>query len=172
MSTTFKPRTYAITIYQGDDYARLSDLSQAIEKAKADEKAAGPRSMGEIPESVTLTEQFNELLARAEKKAPVVTLQALGRKKWRELVSAHPPRPDHEGDEAVGVNEETFPDDLVPASIVSIKPAVGDTPDFLDALSDAQFGQLYTAAFYLNRTVGDAPKALSAPSQSSGETSN
>lgn len=172
MSTTFKPRTYEHKIYQGDDYARLIELGQAIEKAKAEEKNAAPSQMGDIPASFALVDQYNDLLARADKKAAVVTIRALGRKEWRALVAQHTPREGNEQDAAVGVNEDTFPDALVPASIVSVKPSQGDQAAFLDALSDAQFGDLYTAAFYLNRTVGTPPKALSAPSPSSDATSS
>ncbi|MBX3732418.1 MAG: hypothetical protein KF791_07460 [Verrucomicrobiae bacterium] len=69
----------------------------------------------------------------------MVLLTALPRKKWRAIVAENPPREDNKEDAAVGVNEDTFPDALVPASIVSIKPAQGDRDAFLEALSDAQF---------------------------------
>lgn len=170
MGTTFKPRTFAVTIFQGDDEARLLDLARRIDAARAAE-SKGVRSLGDVLESETLVVEYNEAVAKAEKRAAVVTLQALPRPRWRALVAEHPARDDNDEDHAVGVNEDTFAEALVPASIVSIKPSQGDQGDFLGALSDAQYGELYNAAFYLNRAVGPAPKALSTPSPSSDATS-
>ena len=171
MSTTFKPRTFAVTIYQGDDEAKLLDLGRRIERARAQESTAGPRLNHETSEVSALVAEHNEAVDKAEKRAVVVTLQALPRPTWRALVAEHKPREGNDTDEAVGVNEDTFAEALVPVSIVSVKPSQGDQGDFLAALSDAQYGELYAAAFYLNRAVAPAPKALSSPSPSSDETS-
>lgn len=171
MSTTFKPRTFAVTIYQGDDEARLLDLGRRVEQAQARDKASGPRLAGEPLEAPPLVDEYNDAVAKAEKRAAVVTLQALPRPKWRALVAEHKPREGNDEDAAVGVNEETFAEALVPVSVVSIKPSQGDQDAFLGVLSDAQFDELYKASFYLNRAVAPAPKALASPSPSSGETS-
>lgn len=176
MSITITPRTYQVTIYHGDDQARIADLVQRIGEAKEREgrdENGKSRRAGAVPDSVRLTAEHDALVVEAKERAVPVTLQALGRKQWRSLVAAHPPREGNDEDKAVGVDESAFPDALVPASIVEPKFDIpADRDAFLDSLSDAQFGQLYSVAFYLNRSFGEAPKALSSPSPSSDETSN
>lgn len=166
----FKPRTVTVSIYQGDDMARIGELRQAADIAIQAEQSGLPRTLGEVGATASV-EEHNAFVAEAETRATKVRIQALGRKQWRSLVAAHPPRDGNDEDKAVGVNEETFADALVPASIVEPTfPTPADMEAFLDALSDAQFNELYLNAFALNRAVGQAPKALSAPSPSSDAT--
>lgn len=163
-------RTSVVTIYTGDYLDRIRHLEA---KAEAAREAAdgGPRRMGEIPEYVRLAEEHDALVAEAEERALHVKLRALGRREWKRLLDEHPPRKDNEDDAALGVNEDTFKEALVPASIV--EPA-DLTEDDLDALSAIDFDRLYLAAFGLNRAPGGDPKAnlVSRMSTPSDETSN
>ena len=90
-------------------------------------------------------------MTEAEESAAHVTVTALRRSAWKALVAEHPPREGHKGDAAIGVNEETFRDALVAAS-------VDLDADDLDMLSDADHERLYFSAFALNRVAPD-PKA-------------
>jgi hypothetical protein len=198
--STFTPRRTTVPIFQGDDYEKLALLRQSAETVKAayekalraeDEaaKRGAARSLDEAPESVALSERYDALaaehdalLAEATERSTPVVIQALGRKKWRSLVAEHPAREANEEDEAVGVNEDTFaeallmyvnPDDGEERTILS--PEFADAKSrmrFLDALSDAQFQQVYINAFALNRALGEVPKALSSHSPRTDETTS
>src|SRR5690606_22625041 len=110
------------------------------DQAVEDEKRT--RLAVDKPESLDILDEHKALVEEAEKSAIHVTLSALGRKQWRELVAAHPPREGNETDAAVGTNEETFKEALVEASILDPEWLV----DSIDDLSDVDFDRLYLTA--------------------------
>lgn len=181
----FKPRTFRQTLYQGDYQQRIAEAAQAVEDAKkrAKDGTALPRLMGEQDEVVVLTDAHNALVAEAEAEGSlVVVLQALGRKAWATMVDAHPPRTDddatakakRDSDEAAGVNEDTFSESLLMASIAETGDASLTVTELLDVISSHQYMLLYYTAFRLNRDGGPTPKTMPSvePSQSSGATAN
>lgn len=182
MSVTVKPQTETVLLYQGDDLAHLRELKRAVDDAKLADESPLPRTLGEVSASETARDEYNEFIEEAKTRATAVVLQALGRKRWRSLVSQHPPRPDSDEDAAVGINEDTFaeallayvnPVDTNERTLLSPEFATAaEREKFLDHLTDAQIERLYVVAFALNRTFGEDPKALSAPSPSSGGTSS
>lgn len=176
--SVIQPRTAVVTIYQGDHLDQLRHLERRFDEAIKAESGT-PRTNDEVPESISLKQQHDALRAEAEATAINVTVVALGRSKWRELVKKYPAREGNETDAQVGVNEDEFKDALVPASILSA--TVNDEPvnlgvSELDLLADADFDRLYLAAFALNRLPGSDPKALASPgllaNQRNGTTSN
>lgn len=183
---SFKPRTAKIPLFSGDYQQRVEMLDAELDAArKAAEKAkslavARLLSDGEPGEAedarvAELEAEREALTAEAEENGEVTiaTVSALGkkdgepgRKRWSRLVAEHPPRDGDDvpesikaGDKALGVNEESFADALVPLSVVEISDPNIEIPDLLDDLSSAQFDLLFTVAFSLNRTAGSNPKA-------------
>lgn len=159
--TDLKRPTVEVPIYQGDDLATLKELRRRAEVAVRREAMAlarlGDKGSTDLAE---IQAEHDTFAAEAAERAVMVTLTALGRRQWRSLVAAHPPRDGNEGDKALGANEDTFGDALVAASIVA---PTFDTPAdreaFLDALTDAQFDRLFFEAYQLNRSEGVDPKA-------------
>lgn len=152
--STIQPRTAVITIYQGDYLDRIRHLERKYEAAL---KAEGdtPRVLSDESQASSLAEQHEALVAEAEDSAIDVTVTALGRRAWRALVAEHPARDGNKGDADLGVNEDTFKDALVAAS-------VDLTDEDLDLISDVDFDRLYISAFALNRLPVADPKALPA----------
>lgn len=168
-----KPRTAKVVLYQGDDMATLAELKRAADRATdgnrmddgADEKAA-----------------YEAFVTEAAERAVEVVLESIGRRRWRDLVLAHPPRmvdsdPDDEGqtrqvehDEDVyfSVNTETFPRALLlyseggKATIAA--PTFADEAglaEFVDDdLAEGDFEKAWVAAFHLNTNPPQDPKAL------------
>lgn len=175
--TTFQPREATVTIYQGDYLDRLRHLEQR-HKAALEAEANTTRLNSDIPESVAIRTEYDAIKAEADETALDLSLFALGRKVWRGLVAEHPPRKDNDSDDAMGVNEETFKDALVPLALQypdehdrSGDEQIGE--DELDRLSDIDFDRLYYSAFALNRAPATAPKALASPwSPKNDETSS
>jgi hypothetical protein len=176
MSTTITPRQARVHIFQGDDEARILELRAEADRLKPDQKrVTQPRLLHEDPEGeyVRACEAHDEFKREAETRALVITVQALRRKQWRSLVAANPPREDDAGDKQLGVNILTFPEALVPASIVAPTfDSPADRDDFLDQLSDAQYDELFWTAFRLNRGGGVDPKDFLASAPSSSATEN
>lgn len=173
MSTTVARRRETVHLYQGEDLDRLTALAQTAADARAAEAStpAKSRLMSDTGAQEAV-EAFNAFRNEARGRATAVVIEALGRVAWRDLVRAHPPREqtvtDDEGkpttvlhdEDGAGINFDTFPDALVPASIV--EPEFGSDEDraaFVDNLSDPDFYRLYGVAWTLNRSAAD-PKAL------------
>lgn len=172
MSTTVARRRETVYLYQGDDLDQLTQLANDVADARAREEAAGASRLLSDRGSLDAVEAFNAFRIEARERATKVVIEALGRVAWRDLVRAHPPRENtvtddegkpttvlHDEDEA-GVNFDTFPDALLPLSIVEPEHASDDERSvFVDNLSDPDFYRLYGVAWKLNRSAAD-PKAL------------
>lgn len=160
MSKIERRRT-VVTLYQGDIEAQLADL---LDRAMAAERAEAltVRRHGQKSEAMELARQHDELLATAEESAVKVTVWAITNTEWSLLANEHPPREDDAEDKRRGVNMETFPEQLLYASLVPPGEA-SDLDDLLAkgeaALADigdvsrVQYVKLERAAWNVN--VGD-----------------
>ncbi len=186
--TEIKPTELRVTLYQGDDMAKVQ---AAFEAAEAAEQAALQIEMGrkgvsarvgdgaetkpDRAEVLRLSAEYDALVEEAKPRAVSVLMRAVGRKKWREMVrEAQPPREGDKGDEALGFDQEKLSDLLVPECMAEPSFKLrADQEAFLDSLSDAQFGHLYDAAYAVNRGSVPDPKAdmSSMLSRIYGETS-
>lgn len=183
-----EPRIWKHTFLQGDDEETLRTLRAEADrleremerKAPRKGQSSEPRLMGE-PDPYTEAKSRYEakaaeadaFAAEAEPRGVTVVLRSVGRKRWRELVAANPPREGNEEDAKAGFNLDDFPEALVPACITSLGGeersfSEGEMADFLDSLTPAQFDLLATAAYQLHNNLGANPKErlLSAPAQS------
>lgn len=179
MSSIFEPRTATVHIYVGDYHDRLANLERRV-LAAADNFDGRTATLDETPEHLTLAAEYDALAAEAGQHRVEVTLQALGRRQSKELRAAHPPRVAGEkgatdwqarGDMVMGVNEETFKDDLVRASVIS--PEMSE--DDFDNISEGAFTVLYSTALDLTYGAAEDPKAASLVSrltQANSETSS
>lgn len=138
-----------------------------------------------------LAEQIESLRQRMLEHNAEFRMRALERRAFRRLVAAHPPRKDdetgevHEKDKYVGVNSETFYDELIRACTVDVRLPGDETGTVLDdedwrillgdndverarrekngepvedgRLTDQQFGELAEVAWMLNRGEVDIP---------------
>lgn len=172
-----KPRTITVTLFQGDDIAQAVELEAAVDAAAP--IPGVPRKVGAVDERLAeaLT-AYDQFVTEADSRAVKITLQALPRKAWRDLVTAHPARDGDEQDEAYGFNTDAMADPLVMASITNIsdagEPVDADSHEAeVDSLSDGDFSKLFSAAVRLNLDASPAPKAdlSSAVTRLFGETS-
>lgn len=177
-NTQIQPRTAVVTIYGGDYLDRIRHLERQAEAAKDAAEDGLPRTNDEVPDYLTLAQEHDDLVAEAEAQALHVRIRALGRREWKALIAAHPPRTVAKdavtealakSDELSGVNDDTFKDALVAASVIEPE---GITVEDLDQLADVDFDRLYLTAFALNRGSAPDPKAslVSRLTQPSSET--
>jgi hypothetical protein len=175
-----QPRTAVITIYGGDYLDRIRHLERLAEAAKDDAEDQGPRINSDVPEYLELARQHDDLVREAEASALHVRVRALGRREWKALVAEHPPRvagkdgateDQAKSDALSGVNDETFKDALVAASVIEPE---GITPEDLDQLADIDYDRIYLRSFALNRGAAPDPKAslVSRLTQKNDETSS
>lgn len=201
--STLKPRTATIPIYQGDDTERLSELRMAvaiaerqaeIKRQQHESSQGGPRRMGDKPATSSADVQeadaailaaqdaYDAFVDEAAERAVEVQVRAIGRRRFRELVAAHPPRKvknsegkevTHDDDAPYEVNVETFAPALLgfaeageegvrtilaPAEAVKSAKAL---EDFLeDDLTDGDYDKVFQVAYWINRAPGSDPKEL------------
>lgn len=180
MSLTLKPNSTVVTLLQGDDLDRVAELLAAVTQAAS---LTSPSRIGDADPTQDAIRAYDAFMDEASERAVKVELVALPRKRYREMVAAHParmvPGPDgaevvHEDDADAGFNTDTLGDDLVPLSFAPGQFGTDfERDEFVDALSDGQFSVLYSAALGLNRGFGPNPKARLSThlAQTSGETS-
>ena len=145
--TTLKPRTATVVIYQGDDMDRMTELRRAAEQAEAiaqREKGAPRRGGDEVAAGVQeAKDAYDAFVDEAAGRAVTVELHSIGRRRFRDLMAAHPPRKvmvkddpdpeqpelpvkereeDHPDDAGFDVNVDTFPEAL----LTFIDPDDGD----------------------------------------------
>jgi hypothetical protein len=185
---SIKPRTATVVIYQGDDLERLSELrrkadtAERIQRENADSARIGDGDDSGVAE---LKAAYDAFVEEAAERAEVVTLRAIGRGRWRDLLADHQPREvdgePHPDDAVYGCNVETLPDALltfVDGDVRTIESPEFATSkacrDFLDNdLSAGDFESLWVTAYWLNVSPGADPKAsrYSLDTPSSSETS-
>lgn len=177
------PRTETVHIYQGDDLARMGVLENEIDVASIEPLAERANRVAGQPgtsaAAVDAARRYQDFVEEAKGRAFAVVVEALPRKKWREVRDLHPPRDNEPMDAAYGFNVDTIGEDLVQPSITTV--ALGDETvlgterereTFLDQLSEGDWSRLVSAAVKCN--VGDGgPKddMLSRISQMYGATS-
>lgn len=168
--TSLSRPSVVVTLFQSEDLARIDELLEAVSSAVAQGATSkGPARVGDDDPVAVAAQEHDDFVTEATERAEKVTVQALPRRKFRDLVAKHPPREGNEVDAKFGFNTDTFGDDLMPfvdddeASIRTIiAPEFANkaaTERFLDDLSDGHFSQLYMAAIRKNREGSDAPKA-------------
>lgn len=195
--THLKPRSATKVLYQGDDMSQLAELKRAVDVAKRRASLDGAARIGDAGEPAEVTEAqkaFDEFLGEAADRALTVVLQSIGRRRFRDLVAAHPPRqvdsdPDDEGkthkvehpdDAGYGVNTETFATALLAyrdgdfVTIAEPKLSVSELERFVDdELADGDYEQMWVDAYMLNRGPSGDPKLFAGStngSPSSDET--
>lgn len=175
-------RTYEFP--DGDYPTRLNDALAAFQAAEQDEQKNGRGQLlqGEKSSAEILADEYNALKAEAKadaaEKRRIVTLRALGRKQWRPLKEAHPPRTEDvdedtaKGDRLAGVNTDSVEEDLVFASISDPKFESRDEFDaWAEELSVGEWNVLVGAAWRLVNVAQYDPKSLPASSTRNGATS-
>lgn len=139
-------RTVALCL-RGDLQAQYEKLERQLAEA---EQKPGDKLTDQGPRAIA--QQIEQLRDQMRGSTVMVTLRALPRREWTELVAKHPPK-----DQSMMWDPDTFGPDLVRRSIVD--PALSeDQWTKLDAkLTDAQFGELGSTALDLNRRPVDVP---------------
>lgn len=166
MSTSISRRTEDVTIYQGDDASVIEKALRDVNRVAEDQVAPTGRLNDPSPLQEA-ADAYDAVVVEALSRAVTATVQALGRKAYRGLLAAHPPREGNETDAQLGFNESTFSDALLEffdaetgeKSVIAPEFS-GRQPliDWLNDLNDGTFSQLAEAAVRVNEGRSPDPK--------------
>ena len=125
-----------------------------------------------VPEAKQLAEEITALEERMKASTVIVEHRALTRKRWAELMAAHPAREGDEQDASFGVNISTFVDAALADAITGAtrasdgEPVEGftgaDWPEAADEMSNAQWNDFARDLFRLNNAVTTGPTSRTA----------
>lgn len=162
----------SITLKRAQTTVELcTDLSLAAEHERANKRlseAAAVKDDRENSPVAAIAREITELEGRMAESTIVFTLAALPRKRYAEIVAAHPPREGEEVDEAFGLNVSTGIDAILvePGVLVSVAEKVTgaavefsaeDWPALADEMSNSQWEQFAQAVVTLNQGRVSAP---------------
>src|SRR5262245_4429835 len=149
-----------VTLYQGDYERRLAEKYMDYERHEMRERSTQRFGGSLAPQ---LAQEYDDLRAEAEETALRIVVQAVPRKQWRELLQAHPPVADADGEideehKRLGFNPDTFFDAIVKPCVVEPEFTDEEWDEFEEDCSEAHWDKLSSAAYLLNVQGVDLPK--------------
>lgn len=160
MSEQIVPQhTDEVVLYRDEDQRELARMARALDAAA--HKSAMPLRLGDDEVVVELAREYDAFKQQAAERGIKVLVKHMPGRRWRRLVAEHPPRVDHDGDEAWGFNHLTLADDVVAPCVASIggMELVGEALEAeLDKMSDGDFSKVYAAVLRANTGQGPDPK--------------
>ena len=137
----------------------LGELVAEHERLEADLNALPEfvaSHMADTDPRVPLAQQLRDIEQQMAASETAFTFRALGSRKYRELVDAHPGKPDERFD------TESFPRALISACAVDPVMTPTDVDRLFDVLNAGQVEALFMAAFVVNEGPTSVPFSASA----------
>ena len=168
--SSIERRTATVLLYQGRDRERMEELLAEVEGSTADAVTGPTARMSDVDEGIAeAVEAYNAFLPEAKERAVKVVVQAIGGRRWRQLRADHTKRDAEGGPE---LDTESFADALLTFDVgegrarmrTIVQPEFDDAAGldgWIDALSDADYERVFTAAYAVNYSAGVVdPKGL------------
>ncbi|WP_326646687.1 hypothetical protein OG884_18845 [Streptosporangium sp. NBC_01755] len=153
----------------GDLQAEFESLERDLAIAREKPADAGTLAGGSDPMATAIAQQIQELRAKMREHTAVFRFQGLSSKVYSDLVAQHPPKEESKrGD----VDWDSFSVALVATCAVEPKMSVEEAGQLADALTQAQWDALFTAAFEVNKADIDVPFSFAASAVLSGSKKN
>jgi hypothetical protein len=160
LNTARRPEAEITLSLRGDLQSQWEDLDVSLRSMQAVSVTLSPS-----PETIAVAEQIKALEEQMKSSQLTLRLRAASRKEWMTLLSRHTPRPDVPSDKILGVNAETFFDDLLSITIVDPVFTADQMETLLDSVTSNQYDKLTDTAWNLNRADKDGPVFSRAASQ-------
>lgn len=157
-----KPHQRTVPIcLRGDLVGQIEDLERQLADAEKS-GSIGADSIESEPDTLRLAREIEDLRTEMQDSTYTFVLQALRTTEYRALKDKHPPRENDEGevvaeDRVIDANYDTFLEPLLRACCVD--PVLDDETwaETEPKLSDNQYTQLLTLAYYANAGTVNVP---------------
>lgn len=160
LSSAQRPEADVELSLRGDLQSQWEELDVRLRTAQAVSATLAPS-----PEAIELAREIQALEGELADSRLTVKLRAVTRKEWLALLSRHAPRQNVPADQILGINADTFFDDLLSVSIVTPELSEEQLETLLDAVTSNQYDKLTDTAWALNRKDKDAAVFSRAASQ-------
>lgn len=160
LSSAKRPEADVELNLRGDLQSQWEELDIRLRTAQAVSATLAPS-----PEAIELAKEIQDLEAELTESRLVVKLRAVTRKEWLALLSRHAPRKNVEADQILGINADTFFDDLLSVSILTPVLTEEQLETLLESVTSNQYDKLTDTAWSLNRKDKDAAVFSRAASQ-------
>jgi hypothetical protein len=141
-------------------HRHLAQKHDELEHLIAQRLQSASDSLGGDAEVRAMADALEELERRIDAEAVVYKFRGLSRRRWRDLMAKHPPKPAHAGHD---FNPETFPVAAIAACSVDPKLSIEDARALEDdeTLGTGNFERLWEGVLTANLGVlNDTPKSL------------
>jgi hypothetical protein len=160
--------TREVHIYHGSDIAVINELRDEFNRVARQANPLAALRLGDESPVVVAGKAYDDAVREAMPRATSVTLRALRRKAFRDLLIANPPRDGNADDEVLQYNQDGMHEALVEYFNVEtgertiIDPEFGTKQaltEWVENLNYGMFTQLAAAAIELNEIGSPNPKA-------------
>ena len=147
------------------------ELLELHEQLQREFVSSNARDIGMDSESPDVARRLADLEDELERDYQVTfKVRALPRRKWTDLLAAHPPTPQQRKmEQRLDFNPETFPTAAIAACLVEPKLSAEQVDELENGdehgnggLTDAQFNLLFNAVVSINQSGLSAPKSAAA----------
>lgn len=152
-----RPERVVPLCLRGDLVSEIEELDQRLTEINA----ANRDNMTRPPEAKQIAQRIAELQEEMRKHTFDFRIRGRSEAEWSALVADHEMREGFPSDEAVGYNSTTMPRALVRACLVP-EPSDDEWAGLTEALTMAQFEQLWNAAIVTSKMPVSIPKSRAA----------
>lgn len=141
---------------RGDLQAEYEELERELKMVEGGARRAGTLA-GSAAATQPIKDKLDALRAEMQKSVRVFTLRALPRRRWRDLVTANPPR-DQDKAEGLDYDGEKFTIAAVQACCIDPAMSVKEVEELCDeVLTQGQWDTLFAEIMWLNRRTVEVP---------------
>jgi hypothetical protein len=152
------PERSATLCLRGDLQARWEDLERQLQAAG---RAEGESLAGRSAQARELAERMDAIAEEMRGHQVVFRFRGLSALAYRDLLDKHRLPEERREESADGINWKTFPAALIAACCVSHPMTAEKAEKLCDAVTDAQWDELFEAARTTNRGLINVPPTLS-----------
>lgn len=141
----------------GDLQAEFEEVQRQQQILKEAQRRGGTLA-GSSAELRDLDDKIDLVRAEMQESTQVFTLRAMPAKRYSDLLASHGPRKDHEADQRLGYNGDTFTVGLIQACLIDPALTIPEVEELCDIVTQGQWDKLFIDALYLNARPVDIPR--------------
>jgi len=155
-----KPRQHTVKVcMRGDIIDRQKSLERQLRETRKEDEQKNRK-----PQAPKIARKIEALQKEAEEHTFEFVFQAIGQRKWNDLIAKNPPTPEQKklaktNNDRIDFDLEKFPIKAIAASVVEPEMSNEDVDKMYDVLNFAQWTTIWTACIEANVGDSSVPKS-------------